>query len=49
VVALKQTLSVSLGGGGSINFKPSATGLHTGLRFADRYVPSPASYDEVKP
>jgi Tfp pilus assembly protein PilX len=47
VVALKNTLT--LGTNGKISFKPSPTGLHTGLRFSERYIPLPASYDEVKP
>jgi hypothetical protein len=47
VVALKNTLT--LGTNGVLSFKANPTGLHVGLRFADRYVPSMATYDEVKP
>jgi hypothetical protein len=47
VVALKNTLT--MGTNGVISFKSNPSGLRTGLRFSDRYVPSPASYDEVKP
>jgi len=47
VVALKNTLT--LGTNGVISLKASPSGLHTGLRFSDRYVPTPSSYDEVKP
>ncbi len=47
VVALKQTLT--MGTNGILSFKAGNGSLHTGLRFSDRYVPNPASYDEVKP
>jgi hypothetical protein len=47
IVALKNTLT--LGSNGIISFKPNPTGLHTGLRFSEKYVPMPSSYDEVKP
>jgi Tfp pilus assembly protein PilX len=47
VVALKNTLT--LGTNGKISFHPNTTGLHTGLRFSERYVPMAGSYDEVKP
>jgi hypothetical protein len=47
LVSIKNTLI--LGTNGIITFKPGTTGLHTGLRFSDRYVPLPATYDEVKP
>jgi hypothetical protein len=47
VVALKQTLSLSTNG--SLVFKESPMGGHGGLRFSEKYVPLPASYDEVKP
>ena len=48
VVALKNTLT--MGTNGTVSFKPNATGLHTGLRFSDRWVPTvPSNYDEVKP
>jgi hypothetical protein len=47
IVALKQTLT--MGTNGKISFIPNPTGLHNGLRFSDRWVPNPASYDEVKP
>jgi hypothetical protein len=47
VISLKNTLT--MGTNGVISFKPNATGMHTGLRFSDRWVPNPTSYDEVKP
>jgi len=47
VVALKNTLT--MGTNGILSFKQGNSLLHTGLRFSDRYVPNPASYDEVKP
>jgi hypothetical protein len=47
VVALKQTLT--MGTNGVLSFKTNPSGLHTGLRFSDRYVPAPSTYDEVKP
>ncbi len=47
IVALKNTLT--LGTNGVLSFKPNPSGYHTGLRFSDRWVPNPASYDEVKP
>ena len=47
VVALKNTLT--MGTNGVLNFHTSPSGVHVGLRFSDRYVPSPLSYDEVKP
>jgi hypothetical protein len=47
LVSLKNTLT--LGTNGIISFHPGTTGLHSGLRFSDRYVPLPATYDEVKP
>jgi len=47
VVSLKNTLT--MGTNGVISFKPNPTGLHNGLRFSDRWVPNPTSYDEVKP
>jgi hypothetical protein len=47
MVALKSTLT--LGTNGVITFKPNASGMHTGLRFSDRFVPQTATYDEVKP
>jgi hypothetical protein len=46
-VALKNTLT--LGTNGIINIKQGVTGMHSGLRFSDRYVPNPTTYDEVKP
>ncbi|HEV8606122.1 MAG TPA: hypothetical protein VGQ99_12185, partial [Tepidisphaeraceae bacterium] len=47
MISLKNTLT--LGTNGIINFHPGTSGFHTGLRFSDRWVPVPASYDEVKP
>jgi len=47
VIALKNTLT--MGTNGVLSFKQGNNLLHTGLRFSDRYVPNPASYDEVKP
>jgi hypothetical protein len=47
MVALKQTLT--MGTNGVLSFKTNPTGLHVGLRFSDRYVPDPTTYDEVKP
>jgi len=47
MVSLKQTLT--LGTNGVLSFKPNPSGFHTGLRFSDRWVPNPTSYDEVKP
>jgi len=47
VVALKNTLT--MGTNGVLKFAQSPTGMHYGLRFSDRWVPNPTSYDEVKP
>jgi hypothetical protein len=47
VVALKNTLTIS--GNGAVTFQPHPTGGHGGLRFSEKYIPLPASYDEVKP
>jgi hypothetical protein len=38
-----------MGTNGKVSFKTSPSGMHVGLRFSDRWVPSPSSYDEVKP
>ncbi len=47
MVALKNTLT--MGTNGVLNFNHSATGMHTGLRFSERFIPEPGTYDEVKP
>jgi hypothetical protein len=48
IVALKNTLT--LGTNGVISFQSNPTGgLHSGLRFSDKYVPRLNTYDEVKP
>ena len=45
-VALKSTLTLS--GNSNLTFKPG-TGGHAGLRFEDRFVPSMATYEEIRP
>jgi len=47
LVSLKNTLT--MGTNGIISFKTGSSSMHTGLRFSDRYVPNPTTYDEVKP
>jgi hypothetical protein len=47
IVALKHTLTIS--NNGVLNLIEDPTLGHAGLRFSERYVPLPTTYDEVKP